>query len=367
MDYTNASGIDPYAHVGGIDPNSSDAIVANWQNRATAQQLYQQAIQQGNIANQQSMVNLGRSQYDLSNAGLTNQLNIAQQPGKLTTADYQNQAAGIQGRGLLQNANISNQDAANMYLSRGLAGIDSFLTQQDASGKTPIDYMNPSDRQAAQSQITRDQAAYLQDAKQRGILVGDLPNSGDAAGWQNYVNRIKNWQSTSPEMLKANLQAQTQLGVEGMRAGEQKYSTDVAAQTAANQQANQLKIAQLETEARIKIGQGKSPIEEAKEILTTSLGRNPNPKEISDFVNSLYQYRDPRLTNPMFGGMQTLSQQLEQGLAPGGVPTNNMAPQPQVPQPQQQQGPIQIRSDAEYNQLPPGSIYVGPDGVPRRK
>lgn len=216
MDYTNASGIDPYARVssqsGPLQGFTPDMQIAEWQNRDTARALYQQAIEQGNIANQQANVNLGKSQYDLAQAGRNDVLNQYQfQNQGLPLAqnqDYQGylrnaQILGAQGK--QQEATIANQNAGNQYLGQLLSSAKLPVSDED------ISKMKPADQQAFMSQQAQKYMDVVRQAQAQGINVGNVPNN--PADFQNWVQGIQNWYQTSPEFRGKQLQAQTQLGV----------------------------------------------------------------------------------------------------------------------------------------------------------
>ncbi len=62
---------------------------------------------------------------------------------------------------------------------------------------------------------------------------------------------------------------------------------------------------------------------------------------------------------PVTSSTQTVTQ------PPGGMPSRDLTPRGASLEAQQQ--PTVVRSDADYNQLPSGTVFVGPDGKRRRK
>ncbi|HEX7114963.1 MAG TPA: hypothetical protein VF193_07510 [Steroidobacter sp.] len=101
----------------------------------------------------------------------------------------------------------------------------------------------------------------------------------------------------------------------------------------------------------------------------TALTRVPGVGAMSDYETRLDQAKFPKrtayesVTEEQIQGIEDLLQTLEsgyRGLLSGG------AAQPQEQQ-EPQRGPPRITSDAEYDALPSGTVFIAPDGSQRRK
>lgn len=367
MDYTNASGIDPYAKVssqnGPLQGFTPDMQIAEWQNRDTARALYQQAIEQGSLANQQAGVNLGKSQYDLAQAGRQDVLNQYQFQNQglplAQNSDYQNylrQAQILGAQGKQQEATIANQNAGNQYLGQLLSSAKLPVSDEDVSK------MKPADQQAFMTQQSQKYLDAVRQAQAQGINVGNVPQN--PADFQNWVQGMQNYYQTSPEFRGKQLQANTQKEVAGIGAASREEVAGIRADATLQAIQDRLKYEELMKQNYPKtldeaLLRGQITFDQYKQYQAARPQFNPQLQgEITGYKTTQQQQAENQalLQKLKYLGVQ-LSPQQEALLAGGGG---------QI-QPQQSGGPVKIQSDADYAKLPSGSTFMAPDGSIRRK
>lgn len=107
----------------------------------------------------------------------------------------------------------------------------------------------------------------------------------------------------------------------------------------------------------------------------TALTRVPGVGAMSDYETKLDQSKFPTrndyesVTAQQIGDLDNMLNAIETGYKDllGGGQQQGAAPTSAAPPPSQSQGPTQIKSDADYAQLPPGAQYIAPDGSTRTK